>query len=61
MAKELETLIVVSKVKDVIKEHEMRSGEDFIAALSEMNHKVIKAAVDRAKANGRATLKAEDI
>lgn len=61
MAKELESLLTVSRVKDAVKELEMRSGDEFITALNETVYKVIKASAERAKANGRQTLKAEDI
>lgn len=59
--KEKEMLLVVSKVKEAIKTHEMRSGDEFLQELNECIHKVIEASVKRAKGNGRATLKAEDI
>lgn len=61
VAKEKEMLIVVSKVKEVVKEQEMRSGDDFVNGVNEQVHLIIKAAVARCKANGRQTLKAEDI
>lgn len=56
-----EMLLVVSKVKDAVKAHDMRSGDEFIQELNETFHKLIEASVKRAKGNGRATLKAEDI
>lgn len=61
MAKELESFLVVSKVKDRIKAENMRSGDEFLTALNETLHKVIEGAIARAKASERATLKAEDI
>lgn len=61
MAKELDSVIVVSKVKDLVKNLDMRSGDEFVTALNETVHKVVKSAAERAKANGRSTLKAEDI
>lgn len=54
-------MVVVSKVKDAVKNFEMRSGDDFVDGLNEQVHLIIKAAVARCKANGRQTLKAEDI
>jgi histone H3/H4 len=61
MAKELESVIVVSQVKKLVKDGEMRSGDEFITALNEQVHMIIKHASNRAKANGRQTLKGEDI
>lgn len=61
MAKEKETLVVVSKVKEAVKELGMRSGDDFIDGVNEQVHLIVKAAVARCKANNRQTLKAEDI
>lgn len=55
------TLIVVSKVKDAVKAAEMRSGDDFVEGVNAQVHLIIAAAVARCKANGRQTLKAEDI
>lgn len=61
MSKELESVIVVSKVKESIKNLEMRSGEEFVTALNEKVHSLIKEASERCKANGRQTLKPEDL
>lgn len=61
MAKELRSLIVVSAVKDTIKEEEMRSGDEFVEALNAKVHELVKEAIARAKGNDRATLRAEDI
>ena len=59
--KELEMLVVVSKIKETVKDAEMRSGEDFVEAVNQQVHFIVQAAVNRAKANGRATLRGEDI
>lgn len=61
MAKEQEQLIVVSKVKDAVKELEMRSGEEFIEALNQYVHSLVKNAAARAKANDRTTLRPGDL
>lgn len=58
---EVPTLVVVSRLKDFIKEQEMRSGEEFVTAINDAVVRIVKDAAARAKANGRATLKAEDI
>jgi len=54
-------LLTVSRAKEVIKTTEMRCGEDFIEGLNDQVYLIITAAVNRCKANGRQTLKAEDI
>jgi len=56
-----ENLIVVSKVKDIIKGLEMRSGDEFLTALNDRIHVILKEAAARAKGNGRATLRQEDL
>lgn len=62
MAKEgLDVIIVVSKVKAAIKAAGMRSGDDFIDTLNEQVHMIITSATNQAKAQGRQTLKGEDI
>ncbi|TXH11802.1 MAG: hypothetical protein E6R04_00875 [Spirochaetes bacterium] len=61
MAKEVESLIVVSKVKDVVKELEMRSGDEFIEGLNAYVHNLVKNAAARAKANDRSTLRSSDL
>ena len=50
MAKELRSLIVVSAVKDTIKEEEMRSGDEFVEALNAKVHELVKEAIARARA-----------
>jgi histone H3/H4 len=61
MAKEVDVLVVVSKVKQAVKDAEMRSGDDFIDAVNQQVHMIIQAAINRARASGRSTLKGEDI
>lgn len=57
MAKEM--LVVKSKVKDVVKKHNV-SG-DFADALNEMLVWTIMQGGERAKANGRRTVQARDL
>ena len=59
--KEAGLLIVQSKVRDLIREKEMRTSDEFINALSEHVHQTIDKAVARCTANGRSTLRPEDI
>ena len=54
-------LIVQSKVRDEIRGKEKRVSDEFINALSEHVRKTIEKAVSRATANGRSTLRPEDI
>ncbi len=56
-----ETLIVVSKVKDYIKSKGCQTAGDSISALSEEVRKVLDRAVERVQANGRQTVKPQDI
>jgi len=56
-----ETLIVVSKVKDYIKAKGCQTAGDSISALSEEVRKVLDRAVERVQANGRQTVKPQDI
>ena len=59
--KETGLLIVQSKVREVIRQKEKRVSDDFINALSDHVLHAIERAVQRASANGRSTLRPEDI
>jgi histone H3/H4 len=52
-------LVVRSKVREVVKN--MRISEDFFKALDKKVEQLIKEAVNRAKGNGRATLRSYDL
>ena len=54
-------LIVQSKVRDLIREKEMRTSDEFISALSEHVRSAVERAVQRAKENGRSTLRPADL
>ena len=54
-------LIVQSKVRDLIREKEMRTSDEFITALSEHVKAAVERAVARAKENGRSTLRPADL
>lgn len=56
-----ELLVVGSKVKDAIAKQKVRTAGDFLPALSKEVECVIMSAVKRAKANGRATVRAGDL
>src|SRR3954469_12204604 len=59
--KESAMLIVQSKVRDLIREKEMRTSDEFINALSEYVRQAVEKAVMRAKENGRSTLRPADL
>ena len=54
-------LIVQSKVRDIIREKEMRTSDEFITALSAYVRATVEKAVSRAKENGRSTLRPADL
>ncbi len=56
-----ELLIVQSKVRDLIREKEKRVSDEFINALSDHLRETVEKAIQRATANGRSTLRPEDI
>ncbi|HQC51438.1 MAG: hypothetical protein BWY68_00804 [bacterium ADurb.Bin400] len=59
MAKE--TLVVVSKVKDFVKEQGLQTSETAVDAISDAVRELLTKAIERAKANGRQTIKDRDI
>jgi len=54
-------LVVASSAKDVIKKEDMNCGGDFVEALDKVIEAKIKKACERAKANGRKTVRADDL
>lgn len=56
-----EMLVVGSKVKDAVKAAGCNTGGDFAEALSASVAAQITKAVARCKANGRKTVRAEDV
>ena len=59
--KEGSVLVVQSKVRDLIREKEMRTSDEFITALSEYVKAAVEKAIARAKENGRSTLRPADL
>ena len=53
--------VVASKLKDLVKKHGMMSSGDLADAVSAMLEAAVEKAVGRAKANGRKTVRAEDL
>jgi hypothetical protein len=57
-----ENLVVVSKVKSMVKDAGLRTGGDFIDALSNRVQQIVQAAVEKVKAEGKKkTLGTEDL
>lgn len=56
-----DTLVVGSKVRDFIKASGCNTAGDTAEALSSHVERVVAAAVKRAKANGRKTVRGSDI
>ena len=56
-----EVLVVGSKMKDVVKGAGCQSSGDLIQAVSDRVHALLERAVNRAKSNGRATVRPYDL
>lgn len=59
--KDREVLVVASKVKAYVKSRDMNTSADAISQLSERVYSMLDEAAVRTKANGRKTLKPQDI
>ena len=58
---EVRSLVVASKVKDVIKAKGLQTSGEAIEALNKRVLALVEEAVSRAQANKRATVKAQDL
>ena len=56
-----ETLVVGSKVKDFIKDGDLRSDGDLVESLSSKVEEILKSAMQRCKENGRSTVRPCDL
>jgi hypothetical protein len=56
-----EILVVGSKMKDVVKAAGCMSSGDLIEALSAKVHEMLASATERAKGNGRSTVRPYDL
>ncbi len=56
-----ELAIVQARVHELIRARDKRVSDKFLVALSEHVEQVIARAIDRATANGRSTVRPEDI
>jgi hypothetical protein len=61
MAKKREALIVASKVKAYIKSKNMMTASDALEAVSNNVYSMLDAAIARAKANRRSTVRPQDL
>lgn len=60
MNEEVRSLVVASKVKEVIKDKGLQTAGEAIDALNKRVLALVEEAVARAQANKRATVKAQD-
>lgn len=56
-----EVLVVGSKVKDVIRDAELRSDGELVQAVSEKVHEILEAAIERCRSNNRSTVRPHDL
>jgi len=61
MAAKNEALVVQSKVKNLIKKSKMKCSSDVVTQLNKVITQTVAKGVERAKANGRKTLRAADL
>jgi len=55
------SLVVQSKVKELVKKGKMKCSSDVIAAMNTLIQQSVDKGIARAKANGRKTLRAADL
>jgi len=60
-ASKKEVLVVASKVKNYIRSNDAMCSADAIQALSDNLYGLLDAAIERAKANRRTTVKPQDV
>jgi histone H3/H4 len=56
-----EILVIQSKVRDMIKADGCATSQEAVESLSKEVERIVKRAVERAKENGRKTVKGQDI
>ncbi len=59
--KKREMVVVASKLKQAVKALKCQSSSDLVEAVSQKVHEMIEAAAQRAKKNGRATVRPHDL
>lgn len=55
------TYVVASTIKDMLKNMDMMTGSDLVEAASQFMEQELKKAAQRAKENGRKTVRACDL
>jgi hypothetical protein len=61
MAKQKESLVVASKIKAYVKSKKMMTSSEALGTASDCVYSMLDAAIGRAKANRRSTVKAQDL
>ena len=61
MAKQKEALVVVSKVKAYVRSKKMMTSSEALGAINDTVYGALDAAMARAKANRRSTVKSQDL
>jgi len=56
-----EILVVQSKIRDMIKNEGCATSQEAVEALSKEIERMVKRSIERAKENGRKTVKGQDI
>ena len=56
-----EMVVVTSKVKGYIRNQDLLTSGEVPAALNELVHDLLDKAIDRAKENGRSTVRPQDL
>ncbi|NLX05860.1 MAG: hypothetical protein GXY33_12030 [Phycisphaerae bacterium] len=56
-----EPLVVASKVKNYVRSKDMMTSSDALAAISDKIYGMLDAAIGRAQANKRSTVKPQDL
>lgn len=54
-------LVVQSKLKDLVRKAKMKCSSDVITGMNKLIAETVTRGVERAKANGRKTLRASDL
>lgn len=60
-SKPKEIVVVGSKVKEVVKEANLRSDGELVQAVSDKVHELLGAAIERCKSNNRSTVRPHDL
>lgn len=56
-----DNVVVASKLRDAVKNHDIRMAGDFVKALNDEVHSLVAKAVQRAKGNKRGTVRSSDL